>query len=426
MNLIHIKMGKNTFQSQRNHTRVKFEPLTVSCSLVCLTPQSPATQSINTTLIPIEYEPDRTVSPTVIFPDVRANDIDNVFKHGSANEYLSLDTLKWQVDGKDIGSVWTVGTDYEIVTDASDTRGALRVKKNLAANEKAVLRFFGDFFDWRTGIVYKVESDEMALTCTDKGEDAMQCHVDKPLIEYDPLFDDLLLYDYKVANNITVQGSRESYKNGKSFEQTVNVLLTSGTTELTSLPTDTTMRLVKVGSTTPIVANSEANPEVTGISFPNISFDMRLVSKEEYSVQFLKNAKVVASATIGLHTNTTMPTFGKPAYGSDIAASQTEYFNSVLLNLLDRIVEYPELYYLIEWFTQAKYNDNGTWKYAAEKTWQRGVNMEAAVADLGIGITHNDSYFDIWFDVNPHAACELVADEDNAVLTDEEGVMLID
>lgn len=419
-------MTKNTFQSQRNHTRVKFEPLTVSCSLVCLTPQSPATQSINTTLIPIEYEPDRTVSPTVILPDVRANDIDNVFKHGNANEYLSLDSLKWQVDGKDIKEVWTVGTDYEIVTDASDTRGALRVKKNLAANEKAVLRFFGEFFDWRTGIVYKVESDEMSLTCTDKGDDAMQCHVDKPLIEYDPLFDDLLLYDYKVANNITVQGSRESYKNGKSFEQTVNVLLTSGTTELTTLPTGTTMRLVKVGSTTPIVANSEANPEVTEISFPNISFDMRLVSKEEYSVQFLQNSKVIASATIGLHTNTTMPTFGKPAYSADIAASQTEYFNSVLLNLSDRIVEYPELYYLIEWFTQAKYNDNGTWKYAAEKTWQRGVNMEAAVADLGIGITHNDSYFDIWFDVNPHHACELVADEDNAVLTDEEGVMLID
>ena len=419
-------MNENTFQSQRNHTRVKFEPLTVSCSLVCLTPQSPATQSINTTIIPIEYEPDRTVSPTVIFPDVRANDIDNVFKHGSANEYLSLDTLKWQVDGKDIGSVWTVGTDYEIVTDASDTRGALRVKKNLSANEKAVLRFFGDFIDWRTGIVYKVESDEMALTCTDKGENVIQCHVDKPIIEYDPLFDDLLLYDYKVANNITVQGSRESYKNGKSFEQTVNVLLTSGTTELTTLPTGTTMRLVKVGSTTPIVANSEANPEVTEISFPNISFDMRLVSKEEYSVQFLQNSKVISSATIGLHTNTTMPTLGKPAYSADIAASQTEYFNSVLLYLSDRMVEYPELYYLIEWFTQAKYNDNGTWKYAAEKTWQRGVNMEAAVADLGIGITHNDSYFDIWFDVNPHHACELVADEDNTVLTDEEGVMLID
>lgn len=419
-------MNKNTFQSQRNHTRVKFEPLTVSCSLVCLTPNSPATQSINTTLTPIEYEPDRAASPTVIFPDVRANDIDNVFGHGSANEYLSKDTLKWQVDGKDIKEVWTEKTDYEIVTDASDTRGALKVFKNLGANEKAVLRFFGEFLDWRTGIVYNVESDEMALTCTDKGDNVIQCHIDKPLIEYDPLFDDLLLYDYKVANNIPVQGSRASYKNGKSFEQTVNVLLTSGTTTLTTLPTGTTMRLVKVGSDTPIVANSEANPEVTGITYPDITFDMRLVSKEEYSVQFLQNSKVIASATIGLHTSTTMPTFGKPAYSADIAASQTEYFNSVMLNLSDRMVEYPELYYLIEWFTQAKYNDNGTWKYAAEKTWQRGVNMEAAVADLGIGITHNDSYFDIWFDVNPHAACELVADEDNAVLTDEEGVMLID
>ena len=228
-------MNKNTFQSQRNHTRVKFEPLDVSCSLVCLTPQSPATQSINTTLTPIEYEPDRAVSPTVIFPDVRANDIDNVFSHGSANEHLSLDSLKWQVDGKDMDKVWTVGTDYEIVTDASDTRGALRVKKNLASNEKAVLRFFGEFLDWRTGIVYNVESDELALTCTDKGDNVMKCHVDKPLIEYDPLFDDLLLYDYKVANNIPVQGSRASFNNGKSFEKTVNVLLTSGTTELTTL-----------------------------------------------------------------------------------------------------------------------------------------------------------------------------------------------
>ena len=90
------------------------------------------------------------------------------------------------------------------------------------------------------------------------------------------------------------------------------------------------------------------------------------------------------------------------------------------------MVEYPELYYLIEWFTQAKYNDNGTWKYAAEKTWQRGINMEAAVANLGIGVTQNDSFFDIWFDVNPHAVCELLTDEDNIVLTDEDGVMLID
>lgn len=419
-------MNKNTFQSQRTHTRVKFEPLTVSCSLVCLTPQSPATQSINTTLIPIEYEPDRTVSPTVIFPDVRANDIDNVFKHGSANEYMSLDTLKWKVDGKDIEKVWTVGTDYEIVTDASDTRGALRVKKNLAANEKAVLRFFGDFIDWRTGIVYNVESDEMALTCTDKGDNVIQCHVDKPLVEYDPLFDDLLLYEYKVARGIPVNGSRADYINGKSYEQTVNIVLTDGTTECATLPNGISMKLVKLGSDTALVANSEENPEVMSISYPNIKFDMRLIDKADYEVQFLKGSTMVCRATIGLHTSCTMPVFGQGTIGSDIAASQKEYFNSVLLNLADREVDYPELYYLIQWFTQAKYNDNGTWVYAAQKTWQRGVNLKAAVADLGIGLTQNNSFFDFWFELEAHKPCQLLTDENGLILTDENGNFLID
>lgn len=421
-------MNENTFQSQRGHTRVKFEPLNVSCSLVCLTPKSPATQSINTTLTPIEYEPDRALSPTVIFPDVRANDVDNVFGHGSANEHLSLDSdsLKWQVNGKNIETVWTKDTDYEIVTDVSDTRGALRVKKNLAANEKAVLRFFGKFLDWRTGIVYNVESDELALTCTDKGDNIMQCHVDKPLIEYDPMFDDLLLYDYKVAREIPVQGSRADYVNGKSFEQTINVVLTDGTTECATLPAGISMKLVKLGSNTALVANSETNPEVMAISYPNIKFDMRLIDKADYEVQFLKGSTMVCRATIGLHTSCTMPVFGQGTIGSDIAASQKEYYNSVLLNLADREVDYPELYYLIQWFTQAKYNDNGTWKYAAQKTWQRGVNLEAAVADLGIGLTQNNSFFDFWFELEAHKPCQLLTDEDGLILTDENGNFLID
>lgn len=416
----------NTFQSQRRHTRIKFEPLRVSCTLVCLTPQSPTAQVVNTTLSPIEYEPDRSLTPTVIFPDVRAIDRDNIFHHGAANEYISTDTIAWTVDGEPIEEVWTEGTDYEIETDATDTRGSLRIYKNLAASEKAVLAFSAQFLDWRTGITYSVESDTMPLSCVDKGTDAYQCYADKPLIEYDPLFDDLLLYDYKKANGISVEGARADYKNGKSFEQTVNIVLTCGTDALTALPDGVTMQLVELGTTTAITANSEAHPEVTEIAFPNIGFDMRMIDKADYEVQFLQSGKVISNCTIGLHTATTMPTFGKPVNGADISPSQSEYFNSVLLNLADRMVEYPELYYMIEWFTQAKYNDNGTWKYAAQLTWQRGVNMEAAIKDLGIGVTQNDSFFDIWFELNAHPACELITDEDGVVLTDENGEFLID
>ena len=419
-------MNENTFQSQRGHTRVKFEPLNVSCSLVCLTPQSPMAQVINTTLSPIEYEPDRSVSPTLVLPEVRAIDLDNVFQHGAVNQYLTLDSLEWTVDGKPINSVWTEGVDYEIIKTDDDTRGALKVFKNLGAKEKAVLHFKGKFLDWRTGIILDVESGDEALTCTDKGDNIMQCHIDKPVVEYDPLFDDLLLYDYKKAREITVQGSRADYINGKSFEQTINVVLTDGTTECATLPDGISMKLVKLGSNTALVANSEANPEVMEISYPNIKFDMRLIDKADYEVQFLKGSTMICRATIGLHTSCTMPVFGQGTSGADIAASQKEYFNSAMLNLADRQVEYPELYYLIQWFTQAKYNDNGTWKYATQKAWQRGVNMAAPVADLGIDLTQNDCFFDFWFDVNAHKSCQPQTDENGVVLTDENGNILID
>ena len=419
-------MSVNTFQSQRGHTRVKFEPLNVSCSLVCLTPQSPMAQVTNATLSPAEYEPDRRVSPTLVLPEVRAIDLDNVFQHGSVNQYLTLDNLDWTVDGNPIESVWTEGVDYEIIKTEDDTRGALKVFKNLGANEKAVLHFNGKFLDWRTGIIIDVYSGDAALTCTDKGDDIMNCHIDKPVVEYDPLFDDLLLYDYKKAREIPVHGSRADYINGKSYEQTVNIVLTDGTKECDTLPDGISMNLVKLGSDTALVANSEANPEVMEISYPNIKFDMRLIDKADYEVQFLKGSAIICRATIGLHTSCTMPVFGQGISGSDIAVSQKEYYNSVLLNLADRQVEYPELYYLIQWFTQAKYNDNGTWKYAAQKAWQRGVNMAAPVADLGIGLTQNDSFFDFWFELEAHKPCQLMTDENGLILADEDGNFLID
>ena len=53
-------MNENKIYSQRQHSRVVFSPLRTSCSLRCLTPQSPLTQSVNTYLATPEYEPDRS------------------------------------------------------------------------------------------------------------------------------------------------------------------------------------------------------------------------------------------------------------------------------------------------------------------------------------------------------------------------------
>lgn len=427
-------MNENTFASRRTHTRVKFSPLTTTCQLVCLTPQSPAAQTVNTLLPTPEYEPDRVASPTAIFPDVRAVDPDNIFPHGPANRYLSLDPrdIKWFVNEKPIDDVWKNEEDYTIDQSDSDTRGTLLVKKNLSANDKAVLHFKGTFLDWRTGLAYTVESDDLALTCTDKGADAVQCYVDKPSIVYDPLFDNLLLYEYKEARGLTVIGSRDDAKDGHSYEQDVNVLLTIGTKEVTSLSgTGYKMRVVHLGKTMPLTPKSEASPELTYAAYPRISFDLRLVAKGEYEVQFVKVGKdgkddeVVARATIGIKTQVTMPTDGQGLRGADIAASQKTYANTAIINVRDRLVEYPELYYLIRWFTQAQYNDNGVWKYAAEKEWQHGTDMLVEVADLGIGNTKNDSFFDYWFTVDAHPTATLCTDEAGNVLTDESGAFLI-
>ena len=161
-------------------------------------------------------------------------------------------------------------------------------------------------------------------------------------------------------------------------------------------------------------------------TFPTIKFDMRMIAKGEYEVQFLKDSAVVSRATIGLTTKCSMPSSGQGMRAADIAAAQKVYTNEALLNLEDRLVEYPELYYLLKWFTQAQYNDNGVWRYASEKAWQRGIDMLAEVKDLGIGVTKNDSFFDYWFTADPHPARQLVTDSSGEAYTDSNGEFYID
>lgn len=416
-------MNENKIISQRVHTRVKFTPLTVSCSLVCLTPQSPAAQAVNTTLSPVEYEPDRSVSPTVIKPEVRAFDPDGIFNQGAANALLSLDSIEWAANGRPIEEVWVKGTDYEVITAEDDTRGCIRIMKNLPAGESVTLGFKGKFLDYRDKKVYSVESNEMAVTSTDKGADAVACFADKPIIEYDPLYDDLLLYEYKVAHGIEVLGNREDHKNGKSYEQEVSFVLTLGAKEMKALPEGMTMRLLSNGEA--VVPKSEAHPEVLSVSFPTVKFDMRLIDKAGYEAQFVRDGEVQAQCSIGLHTSVSMPTSSTLTSGVDIVMNQENYTNSLIVQLSDRVVAYPELYYLIEWYTQGWKLVNGEYVQDEPKKWQNGTELNVPVAALGLGSKYEDSSFDVWSEVSAHPALELCVDEDGNAFADDNGELLV-
>lgn len=423
-------------RSEQVHTRLKFSPLTTSCELVCLTLDSPTVQSINALLPQVEWEPDRTVSPTVILPDVRALDRDKIFPRGSANSYLSLDGMQWTVDDTPIADKWQaaifdnqgdyVSGDYSIDTSQSDTRGTLTIYRNFAAGEHATLRFSGRLLDWRTNIAYTFESNEKELSCSEKGSDAIVVSVDRPSVEYDPVYDRLLLYDYKVARGIPVSGTRSDYSDRRSYEQSLTITLVHGTTHRTSLPAGWSMRLVRPGAPSQaLVPGSAASPEVIAVNFPTVTFDMRQIANAEYVVQILRNGTKAGECNIGLHTKLSAPLRARPMFGADISPAVTEYKNHAMVNLPDRMIEYPVAYYLLKWFTRAQHLDNGAWVLSEEKARQWGEDMEVETESIGMGWTFDNSCFAQYFKVFEHSTRELLTDESDNVLTDEDGEMLI-
>lgn len=416
-------MNDNVFTSQRRHTRVSFHPLTTSCQLDCLTIDSPVTQTHDSIASP-EFVPNRELSPTVVYPLVRCIDPDKIFPSGAANQYVVLDTMQWLVNGEPINEVWQPwdgsAGDYEILTSADDSRGTLRVYRNLLPTETATVQFVCQVLDFRTNRLYDISSDEKTFTTVEKGEDILALSIDKSEVVYDPLRDDLLLYEHKVSLGEAEAGSRANYLDENAYEQTLTLLLTSGTNRLASLPDGMTMQIVRLvnGQTsTALTPNSESAPELLQASFPYIKLDMRLIAHNAYEVHILKGSEVKLSVPFIAQTKVSMPSSATPVFGADIPVGRKSYSNIALVNLPDRKVDYPDLYYLLHWHTQA---------YGGViKDWQLGTEMIVDTDDIGIVNTAERSNFDVWFDMVAHEVDELITDESGVVLTDENNEYLI-
>lgn len=418
---------KRTFQSERKHTRLDFSPLVITCELTCITADSPTAQTANTALG--QYEPDRTVSPTIIRPQTTVSDPDGIYTSGINNHNLAGDQHAWFVNGTPIAKVWKEGTDYTVIKDASDDNGSLKVMRNIVPGEVAALAYQGMFNDFRTGTNYVVEASGMALTTTDKGGNKIACSVDCELLAYDPLKDELALYEYLVAEGTEKAGQRDRFVNGKSYERTVTVTLTKGAATLTELPEGMTMRLVERGKDTALEAGTLEHPEIKSVAFPQIGFDMRFMWTQEFEVQFADaSGNVQASAGISLVRDMSCLTQHDVARGNDIAVGQQRYYNYGIFAAGDQPIQYPELYYDIQWWTQARVYDAAkkAYKYADRIERQTGASMECSVESLGIGYEKNLCWFDVSMDIEERGpAAVLTAEDGAAALTDEKGNVLI-
>ena len=419
-------MNENKIYSQRQHSRVVFSPLRTSCSLRCLTPQSPLTQSVNTYLATPEYEPDRSKTFTAVLPEIKTIDPDGVFLNGQANSFLSIDSMAWYIDNKKIpNSSWVAGKHYDILTTNDDTRGMLKIYKNIPAGEKHSIKFRGEFLDWRTNIVYSVESNELEMSTTDKGSDVYSCSVDRTSIEYDPFYDTLLKEEYLVGKGLLSSVSSSAKSDPKSYIQSVNINLTYGLKQLTALPSGMSCRLVYLGTTT-VVGTSTATPELTSATALKYTFDCRLIGQKSYEWQLLNGSTIVTRVAFSITRKLTMPTVLKPMYNADIIPSLTFYNNKAFVSLDDRIVNYPELLYIMKWYTIARIYKDNAWTDGNKVEWQRGELISADIDKIGIGHTASNCYFDVSIELEPMPVCELLLDDDGSLLLDDDGGRLID
>ncbi len=368
-----------------------------------------------------EYEPNRGLSPTYILPEVRVIDTDRVFAHGNGNEYLDLDSLTWKVNGKSLADAgWVESRDYEIVKTASDTRGMLVVKRNVSPEEVFELEFSGKMVDWRTGLVYEMRSDTLVLATTEKGVDMFAALVSYGRIQYDPMADPKLMYDYLSAIG---EGGDAPAASGKDYLQKIECRLVKGSTPIGSLPVGTTMQVVDA-TTNAVISADIDHPELVSVSYPYVTLDLRLIDKASYRIEFVRNYAVIAQEQIDVERVIRAELDGFVGRGTDIPVRQGEYFNYAVITNGGREVTHPEIFLDILWHTQAR-NTAGT-DWADVKDWQSGPEMECAVDDLGLNHNLGNSYFRVWFDAEVRDKCELASDETGEVLLDENNQYLID
>jgi hypothetical protein len=410
-------------RSITKHTLIDFEPLHVSCSIACATPHSPLTQVANT--LRDEYEPDRSITPCVITPRVEVRDRDGIFPDGNANARLAIDSLRWKMNGIAIEDIPEFAGLYEIITTANELRGSLKLFRNTPVEEQWIISFSAEFEDYRRPKTMVVQSNELSMHTSDIGEDQWKISVDSPIIIYNPTLDNLLLFDYMKSNGLA-SGDRENYRDDRSYEKTVNMILSSGNNSVSELPEDMTLE-ISYKSGTPITPGDDDNPEVIAMEFPHVEFDLRLIDKNEYILILKREDEVLSTATVSV-CRFEEPVYScMPSRGSDVSPRQEMYFNSAIVNLRNRYLAYPEIYYKIQWFTQAQIFNSAlnVWNADTERSHNIGRRLEIPLKETGIGFTKNNNYFTVGFDVEPHELPALATDSGGEIFTDEQNKRFI-
>ena len=154
-------------ETSRKRIRKDFAPLTVSVSLACSTAFSPVTQVFRAASS--EYEPDRSITPTLLQPTVIAAADDGSWPTPNSNAMLA--NMQWFANGVDITTLNDWNGLYTIDTVGA-TRGGLTIFRNLTPAERLSMHFEADLVDNRLGVTHHNKTDAIVLTTIDQSADA--------------------------------------------------------------------------------------------------------------------------------------------------------------------------------------------------------------------------------------------------------------
>lgn len=403
-------------ESQRKRIRREYAPLTVMTGLVCTTPLSPVTQVYNSNNG--EYEPDRSLTPTVIHPDVVAHAKDGSWKTPQANAQLA--NMVWKVNGVDITTL-NAWQDYFSIETQGNNRGDITLTKNLTPGSYVELSFEAQLADDRLGVNIPIKCDPIILSTVDKSEDDYSMSIgDDQIIQYDPFKDKLHLYEYKLAHGL-MSGSaadREAAIDENSYERTIPITVYKGKDILP--PSAYSVRLYQVTGVVSGVAQlselTASADEIDSISSEAVVVDLRLIAKRDYLIRASAHGEEIAEKQFSV--NRIYPKFTvRPTNGTSINPHDTERYDVAMVDCDGNRVSCPESIIKIIWKTDSA--------SLSGVVHGEGDSIVFQLAKTGIGNTYLNDWLDVYCEGEQKEVMSVAIDENNDELTDENGETLI-
>ena len=391
-------------ESGKKRIRLEFAPLNTAVSVLLVTPNSPLVQVVNT--FNSQYEPDRTLTPTVILPQVVANASDGSWPQPHSNQFLA--DMKWYADGVDISTIADWTGKYEIGTVGSQ-KGMLTIKRNLNPGEQITLVFKAKLADQRLGVNYPIETDPVILSSSVKSQDQFSISIgDSQIIRYDMFKDKLLEYDYLVAQGRATENAaaRAACIDENAYIRRIPITVNRGDRPITS---GYTLKFYRVNANLTTVDLLATDDDVIELANDHITLDLRLVAKADYLVKAVVDNRDVAQ--IQFSVNRVFQAFSiRPTNGISISPSDTERADTAMVDCDGNVIANPEVMLRMIWKTDSA-GKTGVVHNEGERTaFQLGTT--------GIGDNYTNDWLDVYVEADHKTEFSVATDENGDVFTD--------